>query len=261
MANNARVKTKKKLTVGAITAILHELNVSIFRGQLHIEVWEPTGSPNDDIGWSVAMLDRTPEQRSYNSIPYWLETSRTFETSHKMGGDFMWWVDTVICMTIRDRFDGRWEDDGFWVPVTGSTIPYSPVPLTFLDYLRSRYGSEHEDNAHWLSFWPVLEQHMTPELFWKEIEPYLTTGIFEEYILRVGNEDDGVTNVVGIYATPEAALADLQGALAEYFTDGPIDFDWDEFTEVPAEAGLLKKWRSNNEDDTIITLSDWKAPS
>lgn len=166
MANNASVKTKRAIKAADVALLLEDLNRTVFRGELHIEAWA-------EGNWLVSLASATSENRPYNSIPFWLETPRTFETSHKMAGDFMWWVDAVVCSAIRDKYNGRWTDDGI-----GDNFPITEeIPRTFIGYLRRKYVKL--TNERWLKFWPQFELDFTPKPFQEEVRPYLEKGIHD----------------------------------------------------------------------------------
>ncbi|MBS1722866.1 MAG: hypothetical protein JSS66_07830 [Armatimonadetes bacterium] len=131
MANHAYVKTRKHMSFEAIDAILHKLNEEVFHGCLEIEPWRD-GGPGawGPDGWVLTIqCDGFEDGRVC-----WLNSPRSFEIRHGGGGDFIWWVDMVICQAVRDAFGGRWSDDG------GAGDIKSEVPKTYHEYMRHRFG-------------------------------------------------------------------------------------------------------------------------
>lgn len=111
MANHGWVKTRKKMKPEQISAMLNELNESLFKGNLEIDYHLSTLT---EPGWGEHTWELTykSENKEWMHRVCWLETSRHFEMRHGGGSYFAWWIDTLILNEVAVRFNGTIYDDG-----------------------------------------------------------------------------------------------------------------------------------------------------
>ena len=126
MANHAYVKTRKHMSFESISELINELNETIFYNCLKIEPWKDRG---DDAwgpcGWKITVID------SDGGRICWLNSRQSFEIRHGGGSQFIWWIDFIICQTIRDKFSGRLTDDSGGGDITEN------IPTNWKEYLDS----------------------------------------------------------------------------------------------------------------------------
>lgn len=108
MANHGSVKTRKPMKPEQITALIEELNKSLFKEGLQIEYHQNVESNRPHI-W---VLNYIYGEENWASRTCWLNTSRHFEMRHGGGGLFAWWIDQVIQNEIAVRFNGVMTDEG-----------------------------------------------------------------------------------------------------------------------------------------------------
>jgi len=163
MANHGYVKTRKMMSVEKINQLLDELNQANFKGNLKIEYHK-----GDEHSWGphVWMLEYPCEDKKSNwgTRVCWLNTARSFEMRHGGGGDFIWWIDSLILDTLAVKFNGRISDDG----VSGSW-PGEPEKLqTYEDYIERRF--DHCKNPEMRKLCIDMALELTPPEFRFETE-------------------------------------------------------------------------------------------
>jgi hypothetical protein len=111
MANHGWTKTRKQMKPEQITAMLDELNASLFKGNLQIEYHMSTP---ENPGWGphTWVLRYHSEGQEWASRVCWLNTGKHFEMRHGGGSQLAWWIDTAILNEVAVRFDGTIGDDG-----------------------------------------------------------------------------------------------------------------------------------------------------
>lgn len=111
MANHGWVKTRRQIKPEQITAILNDLNESLFKGNLQIEYHISTPE-NPSWGPHTWLLTYLSEGQEWMTRVCWLETKHHFEMRHGGGSRFAWWIDTAILNEVAVRFNGTIGDDG-----------------------------------------------------------------------------------------------------------------------------------------------------
>ena len=94
-----------------ITAILEEMNKTLFKGNLKIEYANCVG---DDSAWGphTWILRYVSDNREWASRVCWLNASKHFEMRHGGGSNFSWWIDGAVLNEVAVRFNGNISDDG-----------------------------------------------------------------------------------------------------------------------------------------------------
>lgn len=109
MANHAEVKTKKQMTPEGITALLNEMNATIFRNVLKIEYCDcrnETGAWGDHV-WIINVHPKDPSPNiNYGTRECWLNNPKSFEIRHGGGSSFLWWIDFAITNEVALRYNG-----------------------------------------------------------------------------------------------------------------------------------------------------------
>lgn len=112
MANSGWVKTRKKMNSQQISAIIDEMNASLFKGNLLIKYQQST-KENPSYGPHTWLLSYRSEGQVWANRVCWLETDRQFIMSHGGGGgNFAWWIDGAILNEIAIKFNGTIGDEG-----------------------------------------------------------------------------------------------------------------------------------------------------
>lgn len=106
MANHAYVKTKLKMSPEEITCLVQQLNDNIFHNCLKIEYGEGGWG---EYTWEVTVLNEDGKECGHKI--FWLNSPNSFEMRHS-GGNFIWWIDTIITNEIALKFKGIITDDG-----------------------------------------------------------------------------------------------------------------------------------------------------
>jgi len=107
MSNHAYVKTKLKMSPEKITSLVEHLNNTIFKNCLKIEHGKGGWGK---YTWQVSVLP--DEATELNERIFWINDSKHFEIRHGGGGNFIWWIDTIITNEIALKFNGIITDDG-----------------------------------------------------------------------------------------------------------------------------------------------------
>ena len=91
MANHGYVTTRKTIKPEVVTDLLNRLNQERFKGILKIEYTnqEDIDKENHHV-WDIN-CEPTMDHRVC-----WLASPHKFEMRHGGGGDFIWWIDSVI---------------------------------------------------------------------------------------------------------------------------------------------------------------------
>ena len=131
MANHGWVKTRKPMKPEQITAMVEELNQSLFKGNLQVEYHNCVG---DKSAWGphTWLLKYMSGGQEWASRVFWLNTSRHFEMRHGGGGHFAWWIDSAIQNEVAIRFNGTLHDDGHGDTWKGEPGKYNKLT----DYLK-----------------------------------------------------------------------------------------------------------------------------
>lgn len=101
-----------------ISQMLDELNDSHFRGVLGYEYSEHPKEDTSVWGPYIWMLRYDGPKYGWFQPgqvlrPTWLNTRRSWEIRHSGGGgNFVWWIDSVVTNEVAVRFDGTISDEG-----------------------------------------------------------------------------------------------------------------------------------------------------
>lgn len=127
MANHGYVYTKKHLTQQNVKELLDRVNQDYLFGLMHIEETIDSGRPF----WVLTFDDVDGERQC------WITSPTHFEMRHGCGGNFLWWVDSLIQDEIAREFKGKVSDDGVGESSNGKTWD---TPLNFQDYINKVIG-------------------------------------------------------------------------------------------------------------------------
>lgn len=138
MANHAWVKTRRKMTPEAISAIIERLNKTLFKGCIKVEYHKSTKEQPGwgEHTWSITAFNTDDPKIEYGHRVCWLEKPTHFEMRHGGGTNFMWWIDHAICNEVALEFNGGWYDDGDEQRRTGTSGKYH----RFREFNRRMYG-------------------------------------------------------------------------------------------------------------------------
>lgn len=141
MANHGWTKTRKPMKPEQITAMLDELNASLFKGNLQIEYHMSTP---ESPGWGphTWLLSYQSEGREWATRVCWLETGRHFEMRHGGGSQFAWWIDATILNEVAVRFNGTIGDEGISDKWKGEPNKFN----NFTDYLNLSWDHVKDPN-------------------------------------------------------------------------------------------------------------------
>lgn len=163
MANHAYVTTRKVMSPEKITEIVERLNRDLFHNTLQIKHGPSKGDPL--YWWDIVVAEADQE---WGSRSFWLQTPRKFEMRHGMGGNFIWWIDTMICNDVALAYNGRRTDDGTGPMESLPVVPNQyPTYRSYLEMATQHYGhGEPPDKAAFIQRWAMqTEMRMVPPSF------------------------------------------------------------------------------------------------
>jgi hypothetical protein len=108
MANHGYVKTRKAMKPEAITAMLADLNITHFKGNLKVEYCKGEESSWGPHIWELAYFS----DKEYAHRICWLNNNHSFEMRHGGGTHFAWWLDSVVTNEVAACYNGMISDDG-----------------------------------------------------------------------------------------------------------------------------------------------------
>jgi hypothetical protein len=154
-----------------ITALVFDLNQSLFKGNLQVEYHNCVG---DKSAWGphTWLLKYMSGGQEWASRVFWLKNARWFEMRHGGGGHFAWWIDQAIQNEVALRFDGTQRDDAGERAWKGEPGKYNNLA----DYLGLVVGPKsHHTKPDVMKQLLEWEREFVPPEFMGEIEKCLKT--------------------------------------------------------------------------------------
>lgn len=159
MANHGYVKTRKPMTVEAVHSLVVNLIDSHFKD--HVRLVRENNC--FVLYYSGPEFDYIKQDNLIRI--FWLESPTEFEMRHGGGGNWHWWIDSVILNEIAVEFDGIITDDG----IDGS-IEHEPNKWPeFKDYNQDM--AKHVQGELKKTFVMQMGQELAPEAFRADLGP------------------------------------------------------------------------------------------
>ena len=138
MANHGWVTTRQHIRPDVITGMLRQLNAAVFKNNLQIEYRQ--SPPGDTSSWGphTWLLCYVSGEREWARRVCWLETRQRFEMRHGGGGQFAWWLDTVVLNEVACVYHGKLGDDGIpdrWDGVPGKYYDFQAYMAAQVEHI------------------------------------------------------------------------------------------------------------------------------
>jgi len=138
MANHGYVTTRKHMKAEVLTEFFNDINSKYLFDEFNVEYSDCRNNPG---AWGKHVWDFQHKRNEKIYKVCWLNNPRSFEIRHGGGGNFVWWLDSLITNEVACFYDGNIGDDGYQGKEKGKPGLYQ----VYKDY--AYYMCRHHDKG------------------------------------------------------------------------------------------------------------------